>query len=623
MSPTASHSYSSPPHSSTSRWKGKGRADVEPRAPVSEGSGGNDGVVLPMQMVGDGVYNVAYVLQVAVGRSNQRTFSLQVDTGSSDLWIAASSCTTTSCSRSGNIYNPSSSGANLTGVDFEIDYLQGHVNGPVYWDRVVIGGYSIENQALAAATQVDNEPLSRDFHGLLGLALPLNSVIAQNLPAGTTNDPDGAAWASNLFSITPVDNAPLLRFIGMTLERPGFNGRIPSVMTIGRHPSFITSSTQSVTPSTIGTSTSDSSGDGRNLEADVEYDTLLAERSGTLFWKTSVREVVVYGANGERLDVELGRGVMGGVFPSAVLDTGVPRILATSRIANAIYGAVGVTPAEDGMYYVPCSTPLNLTIKLDNRKPISIHPLDLTAEPQGEPQASFCIGLIQSADSALGRPNSIGDMILGVPFLRNVYSVMAYQDVGAGGSFERMPPFPSGDETTTSTDEAPSTTTTTNTTVTTTTTTSSATTSTIASSVITPRLGLLGITDPSTALEEFRQVRVLRQPISTNSTNGTNRNPTAADSDGSGKRLSVGIIVLIALAGFVLVAFIVFGARWWMIRRRYKKNELSGKTSNNPSEIFNDTAGGSGSNTPRGLGFGYGGGASLSTEGTTATGREK
>ncbi|RXW13833.1 hypothetical protein EST38_g12019 [Candolleomyces aberdarensis] len=394
-------------------------------------------------------------------------------------------------------------------------------------------------------------------------------------------------------------------------------------MTIGRHPSFITASTQSVTPSTIGTSTSDSSGDGRNLEADVEYDTLLAERTGTLFWKTSVREVVVYGANGERLDVELGRGVMGGVFPSAVLDTGVPLILATSRIANAIYGAVGVTPAEDGMYYVSCSTPLNLTIRLDNRKPISLHPLDLTAEPQGDTQAKFCIGLIQSADSALGRPNSIGDMILGVPFLRNVYSVMAYQAVGAGGTFERMPPFPSGDETTTSTDEAPSTTTTTNTTVTTTTTTPGAATSTNPSSVITPRLGLLGITDPSIALEEFRQVRILRQPISTNTTNGVNGNPNAANSDGSGRRLSVGIIVLIALAGFVLVAFIVFGARWWMIRRRYKRNELSGKSSNNPSEIFNGAAGGSGSNTPRGLGFGYGGGASLSTEDTTATGREK
>jgi hypothetical protein len=98
----------------------------------------------------------------------------------------------------------------------------------------------------------------------------------------------------------------------MTLERPGFNGRIPSIMSIGRHPSFITSSLQAVTPSTIGTPSSDSSGDGRNLVPDVEYDTLLAERTGTLFWKTSVREVVVYGTNGERLEVDLGRGVMGG-----------------------------------------------------------------------------------------------------------------------------------------------------------------------------------------------------------------------------------------------------------------------------------------------------------------------
>lgn len=98
----------------------------------------------------------------------------------------------------------------------------------------------------------------------------------------------------------------------MTLERPGFTGRVPSVMSIGRHPSFITSSSQPITPSTIGSSSSSSSGDGRNLSSDVEYDTLLAERTGTLFWKASVREIVVYGKDGERREVELGRGVGGG-----------------------------------------------------------------------------------------------------------------------------------------------------------------------------------------------------------------------------------------------------------------------------------------------------------------------
>lgn len=29
-----------------------------------------------------------------------------------------------------------------------VDYLQGHVDGPVVWDRLNVGGYEVENQAI-------------------------------------------------------------------------------------------------------------------------------------------------------------------------------------------------------------------------------------------------------------------------------------------------------------------------------------------------------------------------------------------------------------------------------------------------------------------------------------------
>ena len=37
-----------------------------------------------------------------------------------------------------------------------------------------------------------------------------------------------------------------------------------------------------------------------------------------------------------------------GVKPNVMLDSGVPIIVATERIANAIYGALGIGPASDG-----------------------------------------------------------------------------------------------------------------------------------------------------------------------------------------------------------------------------------------------------------------------------------
>ncbi|KAJ3512984.1 hypothetical protein NLJ89_g3205 [Agrocybe chaxingu] len=446
---------------------------------------------------------------------NSQQFSLQVDTGSSDLWVASTSCSTSSCGLTkGRLYDPS--GATPTGVDFTIPYLSGLAAGPVVWDRVSVGGYTINTQALAAANDVRDEPLAPNFSGILGLALPLNSIIASSIAPVTNNNPDGAAWASNLFSITPIDQAPASRFLSLALSRPG-SDQVPAVLGIGRHPAALVPD-----PSKI------------------EYSIPVSDRPGILFWKVSVRAITVY-VNGEARGVSIGRSATGAVFPSAILDSGVPLILTTSTIANAIYGAIGVSPASDGQYYVPCTTPLNMTVTIDNRPEIPLHPLDLTAEPPQGNRAQFCIGLIQAADAQLTRPDSpLGDMILGVPFMRNVYTVMAYTVPNADGSFT-----PIGS--TNSTDGA-------------------------LVQMIRPRLGLLSLTEPTRALSEFNTVRVLNQPISsgvpTTSTGSGNNTKTVPV---GGKRLSIGIIVLIGLLSFFALCCILFAIRWFLMRRKFRK----------------------------------------------------
>ena len=180
-----------------------------------------------------------------------------------------------------------------------------------------------------------------------------------------------------------------------------------------------------------------------------------------------------------------------------------------------------------------------MTITLDDRPEIPLHPLDLTAEPPQDNQAEFCIGLIQTADSQLSDPsNSLGDIILGVPFLRNVYTVMAYTAPNPNGSFASV----NGSNQT-----------------------------------ITPRLGLLSLTDPTIALEEFYTVRELNQPIS----GGNSSDGSAGGSSGNstvnlgGKKLSVGIVVLIGILSFFALCCLLFVARWFMFRRTYRKAVLS------------------------------------------------
>jgi hypothetical protein len=236
-------------------------------------------------------------------------------------WLAATSCSTGPCSQTkGRLYNPAAS--QNTDESFSITYISGRVEGPIVWDQIEIGGYTIPNQAFAAANNVMNEPLSPSFSGLLGLALPANSIISGKIPPRESDEPDGAPLPSNLFGLSPVSSAPSARFLSLSLARPG-SDRIKSQLGIGRHPSDLVPSPSAVTYTPV------------------------TEGTGAVFWKTTIEEITVW-VDGQPKPVTLGMGVGGGFLPESVLDSGVPLILATSSIANGIYGALGIGPANDG-----------------------------------------------------------------------------------------------------------------------------------------------------------------------------------------------------------------------------------------------------------------------------------
>jgi hypothetical protein len=228
--------------------------------------------------------------------------------------------------------------------------LQGNVVGPVVWDQVQLGGYSISFQALgtfyrrsvynhqrtlfnfylflfglAAATTVTSEDLSYNYDGILGLALPLNSIISQLIPPVTSNTPDGASFSSNLFGITPRSQAPAAHYLSLVLQRPG-SDRLPSLLGVGRHPFEIVQD-----PSKI------------------EYSVVVGDEVGTLFWKTYVRAITVY-VDGRALPVGIPGGVKGTPLPVAVLDSGIPLIV--TRVYKLDYSALS-TLASAGQVSKP------------------------------------------------------------------------------------------------------------------------------------------------------------------------------------------------------------------------------------------------------------------------------
>jgi hypothetical protein len=121
------------------------------------------------------------------------------------------------------------------------------------------------------------------------------------------------------------------------------------------------------------------------------YFTIISDPPDDLFWKSNDHRLVPK-------PITLGASETGGPFITATLDTGIPFILTTTLVANGIYGVLGISPANDGqckfllslpiclISSLPCTrtdytTPLNMTITLDNRPEIAIHSLDLTSEP--------------------------------------------------------------------------------------------------------------------------------------------------------------------------------------------------------------------------------------------------
>lgn len=179
----------------------------------------------------------------------------------------------------------------------------------------------------AAAYTVDDEPLSTDFNGVLGIALPANSVIASCVPPTTGNAPDGAVFASNLFSMTPASTAPSARFLSLSLARPEDNGGgTKSQLGIGKHPPELVSD-----------------------PSQVEYDNL-SNPANTVpyFWQAQLSSISVWVDGAEKV-VDIGKSAKNvQSLPTAIIDSGMPVILTSRTVANALYGALGIGPGSDG-----------------------------------------------------------------------------------------------------------------------------------------------------------------------------------------------------------------------------------------------------------------------------------
>ncbi|VDB85378.1 unnamed protein product [Peniophora sp. CBMAI 1063] len=114
--------------------------------------------------------NAQYYTEIQLG-SPAQTFKVILDTGSSNLWVPSSQCTSIACFLHTKYDSSSSSTYKANGTEFSIQYGSGSMEGFVSRDKLSIGDLSMSDVLFAEATKEPGLAFAfGKFDGILGLA---------------------------------------------------------------------------------------------------------------------------------------------------------------------------------------------------------------------------------------------------------------------------------------------------------------------------------------------------------------------------------------------------------------------------------------------------------------------
>lgn len=348
-------------------------------SPLSARAGG-----LPL----DNSADISYYAQIALGGQN---FKVLIDTGSSDLWIA------------GKVVE-----SNSTGLNASVKYAANSVTGPIKQARLDFAGHRISDQAFL---EIPSESKRTEGDGILGLGPSSGSFIAQRLSSGI-----GAPVLERIF----LQNRSAPNFFTILLGRDKdptdfFSGRVTVGEVLEDYPDIVKQ------PQLPIVKVPESESDDQHLQILLDSDGITGPDGKSIPITSSVDQT----ANKSQATVVLDCGFTLPQLPRVVVD--------------AIYGRFHGSefrqvPGIGGAWVLPCEQEVNITFKFGG-KMYPIHPLDMSIDPSTVKLSGLktadgqnaCIGAFQPFTYDRGEsPNY--DMVLGMAFMRNVYSLFDYGD---------------------------------------------------------------------------------------------------------------------------------------------------------------------------------------------------
>ncbi|KAJ1648798.1 aspartic proteinase precursor [Dispira simplex] len=316
----------------------------------------NPGVTLPVA----NFMNAQYYIQGSLGTPPQ-SFKFVPDTGSSNLWVPSSQCSSIACFLHSRYDSSKSSSYSANGTEFAIHYGSGSLEGFVSSDVFTLGNLQVKEQDFAEATKEPGLAFAFGrFDGILGLAydtISVNHIV-----------PPFYHMVNRKLVEEPI--------FGFYLSNNDDSEGAEGTMTLGGI-------------------------DESHYEGEITYADV--RRKG--YW-----EVELEGA--QLGDIELDVENTG-----AAIDTGTSLIAVKTDLAEMINKEIGAKKGWNGQYSIDCDT-------LDSLKDFTFRfggkNFTLTAHEYTLKVQNQCI----SAFMGIDLPEKIGNLwIVGDAFLRKFYTV--------------------------------------------------------------------------------------------------------------------------------------------------------------------------------------------------------
>jgi len=359
--------------------------------------------------------DLLYTVPIQLGDT---TTVVNLDTGSSDLWVISTDCATNACAKAGRTARVPTLGLTKTGAQVTMRYGDSttgtYATGPIAAETVSIAGVAIDNQLFAAINDTTNSVVQFGAAGIFGLGFPSESqiqgaaVIKQFGKTGTTDHFVASSYADGpLISRIAQSGALQMPMFTISLQRSTIDISGTGALTLGTLPDGVDNSSLTWVPVRLY-----SPADGG-----ITPPTFAPNEVYPLRWEIDLDGVFLDGVELAPSKVPT-TGNVDANRMSALIDTGNSILRGPSDVVQNILGTISpnYSPDEPNSATLACAKAHNLTFKIGG-KMFPIDPRDLPG-PVSPNDASNCVidNLVATDAPGVG---ALFRWSLGDPFMKS------------------------------------------------------------------------------------------------------------------------------------------------------------------------------------------------------------